>query len=149
MDCRESQAAGFLADEVIDIRIVELRDAVAAATNQELTGVRTGRSRAANERVQRIETVHEIGFNKEFQRAVDGRRGRFLAVPVQRIEDIVSADRLVAVPDQFKHAAPDRGEAQPALAAQSLRRRERIGNAAPVIMCRGREWATERRPAHT
>ena len=72
--------------------------------------MRAVRIRATNVGIQRIQAMNKIRLDQEFQRPIDRwRRGPF-AITTQRIENIVGADRLVAVPYQLQHPAPNTGQ---------------------------------------
>jgi len=81
--------------------------------------VRTAGIRTADIGIQGIEPMHEIGIDKEFERAIDGRWRGIGPVAVQSIQDFVGPDRLVAVPDQLENALALAREPQAALPAYS------------------------------
>ena len=81
--------------------------------------MRTAWIRTADIGIQRIEPMHEIGIDKEFERAIDGWWRGIAPVSIQSIQDFVGPDRLVAVPDQFENALALAREPQAALPAYS------------------------------
>lgn len=81
--------------------------------------MRTAGIRTADVGIQRIEPMHEVGIDKEFERAIDGRWRGIASVAVQSIQDFVGPDRPVAVPDQFENALALASEPQAALPAYS------------------------------
>lgn len=60
----------------------------------------------ADERIQRIDTMHQPGFPQELQRAIN-RRGlnRSSSAFGQRLQQVVSPYRAVPSPDEFQYAA--------------------------------------------
>lgn len=73
---------------------------------------------AADEGIEALKLMDQALFQEKFQGPVDGgRRGPPVAVP-QLIQDGISADRLVAVPNQFKHFAPKGRQTRAALLAE-------------------------------
>jgi hypothetical protein len=64
----------------IQNRIVDLGHSPAHVAHQELTAVLIFGTVATQERVQRVETMHESGFLKKFQGSVNGGRGGFFAI---------------------------------------------------------------------
>ena len=87
-----------------------------------------------DEGIQRIEPVHEAGLDQEIQCPVHCRRRRLAVGLAQAAEDVVGADRPVAVPDDLEYASPERGEAQAAIAAQPFCRAQRCVDAVVVIV---------------
>ncbi len=96
----------------------------------------TGGIRAPNVRIERIKSVYQSGLDQEFERPVHGRwRGRFGLLP-KSIKNIVGADRLVAVPDEFQNSPSDRSEAQALLNTELFRGRNRVGDTTGMIVLR-------------
>jgi hypothetical protein len=94
---------------------------VALAADQELALVRVLGVAAADEGVERGDAVHQAVFQQEVQRAVHGRRRRAAAVLLaEHGEDVVGAQRLVALPHQLQHAAAQGGQAQALAGAQRV-----------------------------
>ena len=134
MHGRESEPVGLLGHDRVDIGIVQLDNRAAAPADQELAGMGSRRVGAADVGVERVEPVNETGLDQEIERPVDGRwRGR-LTLPTQLVENVVGTDRLVTVPDEGQHPAPQFREAQAAFAAEPLRRRDGGGYAAVVVV---------------
>ena len=67
----------------------------------------------------------------------------------QRLEQGISADRLVAAPDQPQHVAPQLGQPRAALLAELRGAVERAVDAAVVVVARGLERAPTLRPGAT
>lgn len=83
--------------------------------------MRVFRVYAANEGVERGDAVHQAVFQQEIQRAVHGRRrGAAAVLLAEHGENVVGAQRLVALPHQFQHPAAQRGQAQAFLGAQGI-----------------------------
>ena len=92
-------------DQAIDVGVIKLGYRSAFPANQKLTGVGPSGIRAADIRIDRIQPVYQIGFDQKIQRPIDCRWRRLFTIAVDSIEDIVGADWLVAVPDEFKNTA--------------------------------------------
>ena len=76
---------------------------------------------AADEGVERGDAVHQAVFQEEVEGAVHrGRRGAAAILLAEHGENVVGAQRLVALPHQFQHAAAQRGQAQALAGAQGV-----------------------------
>jgi hypothetical protein len=144
----ESQVGGLLVDDSVDVCIVKFRDRTAGAADQKLAAVWIIGVGASDERVQRIQPVHEVRFDQKFQCPVNGWRGCFVAVIIELIENFVRANRLVAVPYEFQDPAPLHRKAQAPAAADALRGVDRPGYAAFMIVFLARETICGARLAH-
>jgi hypothetical protein len=88
----------------IQNRIVDLGHSSAHAADQELTAMLFFGAITTQERIQRIETMHQPGVSQEFQGPVySGWRGLF-AILGQFRQDLIGADRLVLAPDDLENA---------------------------------------------
>ena len=83
--------------------------------------MRIARVLAADKGVQRIQPMHQVRIDQEFQRPVDGWRCDPLAIVAEGGEDIVGAHRLVAVPDQFQYAPASLRQPEALVAAHLVR----------------------------
>ncbi len=127
-------AFGSLVEDASDSRVIDLGDGFAAAADQQLRGVFPSGPRAADEGIERVDTVHQAGFHQEVERPIDrGRRGPS-AGPVELIQYVVCLHGLMAAPHDFEHPTPGRCEAQPALPAQPFGIGHGIGNAGRMIV---------------
>jgi hypothetical protein len=117
-NCRKAKFPGFLGNELFDIDIAQLRYSTAVRADQELASVATGRIRATDIRIERIESVHQSGLNQKVERSVDGRRRSRPGVLAKACKNGVRTDRLVAVPDQLEDPSSDGSKAQASIAAE-------------------------------
>jgi len=134
MQGREAKFRCSLPYHFVDVAIIQFRDRPAFPANQKLSGVWAARVRAANERVEGIQTMDQVGLDQEIQRAVDCRWRHFAASTIQAIKDIVRTDRLVTVPDQLEYPPTLFREAKPALTADSYGSRYGLCHAVLVIV---------------
>src|SRR5690606_4248830 len=94
--------------------------------------LRTG---AADKGVQRGNTVHQTLLKEEVQRPVyGGRRSAAVIFAGQGLEKIVGTERLVALPDQFKHAFAQHGKAYPCPGAQLFGSVQRLADTLAVVV---------------
>ena len=112
----------------------QFRDGAAGPANQKLSGMRAARVRATNECIEGIQAMDQVGLDQEFQRAVDCRWRHFPARSIQAIEDIVCANRLVAVPDQLQYPPALLRKPKSSLAADCHRRRNGLRHTMFVIV---------------
>jgi Fe2+ or Zn2+ uptake regulation protein len=68
---REKAAPPTLQD-LIEYRVLDLSDATALATDQELSGVSVFRSIASQERIERVQAMHEPGLLRKLQCSIHG-----------------------------------------------------------------------------
>lgn len=96
---------------------------------------------AADEGIQAFDPVDQTLFHQELERSIDRRwRGRFITFP-KVVQDRVSADRPVAVPNQFQDPAAERGQPGPTLSTNRFGQTQCIRDAAGVVVGgRGLEW---------
>ena len=78
--------------------------------------------------------MHEIGLDEKLQCAIHGRRRSSFAIAAQSIQDLVCADRFVAIPYELQYAPPGCRQPQLALATDLIRRLQRLLHAVAVIM---------------
>ncbi|MNL45865.1 hypothetical protein D3C87_1685420 [compost metagenome] len=108
---------------------------MAFTADQELTLVGVLRVIAADEGVERGDAVHQAVFQQEIQRAVHGwRRGAAAVLLAEHREDVVGTQRLVALPHQFQHPPPQRGQAQALTCAQGIGLRQSAVHAMRVVV---------------
>jgi hypothetical protein len=120
----------------IQNRIVDLGHSPAHVAHQELTAVIIFGAIATQERIQRVETMHESGFLKELQGSVNSGRGGLFAILGQFRQDLIGADRLVLAPDDLENAPSQRGQVYLLRCAHLFGRRDRALNASRVVMRR-------------
>ena len=90
---------------------------------------------APDEGDERREAVHQAIFEEEFQGAVHGRwRGAAAVVLTQHAENVVGAERFMALPHQFQHAFAQFGQAQTLARADAFGLGERVMHAMGVIV---------------
>ncbi len=66
--------------------------------------------------IQGGDAVNQTQIQQKIEGPVD-RRGSGARLPLQRLEDLVSTDRFMLLPDQLEDLAPDGGKALPLLKA--------------------------------
>jgi hypothetical protein len=126
----------LFAERAIQNRILDLGHPPARAADEELPGVLILGPIAPQERVQRVEPMHEPGFLKEFQGSVNGRRGGLIAILGQLRQNLIGADRLVLAPHDLENASSQRGQVDPPRCAHLFSRRDRALNASRVVVRR-------------
>jgi len=105
-----------------DHRLLQLDGRMALAADQELALVGKLRLIAADEGVERGNAVDQAVFQKEIQCTVDRRWRRATTVFLAQYgEDVIGAQRLVALPDQFQHPFAQGGQAQAVARTDALR----------------------------
>jgi hypothetical protein len=114
--------------------IVEFRYGPAGSTDQKLARVRNIRIRATDKCVKRIKPVNQVGFDQEIKCPINGRWRSFVPVLIQAIQNVVRANRLMAVPNQFENSFSLRRESQAALPANSLGIPYRLLDTAVVVV---------------
>ena len=100
--------------------------------------MRALRLRAADIGVQALQPVHQAVRHQKIERAVDGGGLGRARRAAEALEHVVSLDRLVPLPDQLEHPAPQIGEPGAAPRAQRRRLAERVVDAALMVVV-GRE----------
>ncbi len=100
---------------------------------------------AGDKGVSALDPVHQTVLPQEFEGAIRGDRRRTGAAGREPLDDLVGAERPVAVEQGAQHLATDRRQALPPFHAQSLGHRHGIGGAALVIVIRRREYPLETR----
>lgn len=103
---------------------------------------------AAYESVQRIQPVHEIRFDQEFQSSVDGWRCGPATFAIKAVKDIVRPCRLMASPYQLQHSPPQSRQSQATITTDLLGAPERGFNTIVVIMMRRGERCCSRCTVH-
>lgn len=78
--------------------------------------------------------MYEVRFDQKVQGTIDSRRRSAFSLFAQRVEDIVSTDRFMTVPDQLKNPPPDAREAESALPAYIFRGDQGLLDAVTMIV---------------
>ncbi|MEJ2632123.1 MAG: hypothetical protein P8011_08935 [Acidihalobacter sp.] len=99
---------------------IDLFGPAAAVTKQQQAIMLRAWMSAGYEGIGATHAVHEFLRAQEFERSVNRRRCIGIAGIAQFIEQIVRADRLGMLEQQFEYAPPQRRETHAALRAQSL-----------------------------
>jgi len=81
-----------------------------------------------------FDAVDQPLFDQELERAIDRRRLGTAAVGPQGFQNLVSADRRMALPDQLQDPPANVGQPCAAFTAQRLRRAQSFSDAMVVIM---------------
>ena len=121
-------------EDTADRRVVDLRNGLTAAADQELGTVFAGCERAANEGIKGIDPVDQVRLQQEVQRAVHGRGRRSAAGLVQPVQYVICLHRLVALPDDLEDLPSYPGQPKPSLAAEAVRVRQCLGDAGLVVV---------------
>ena len=87
--------------------------------------------------------MYQTGLDKEIERPIDRRRRSRSGLLAQRLENVVSTDRLVAIPDQLKNPPSDRGKSQSALTTKLLGRPDSSRDTAGMVVLCGRNLLIE------
>lgn len=132
----KAECARLFPKRPIQNGIFDLGHPPAHPAYQELAAVLVFGTIATEERIQRVEAMHEPGFPQEVERAVDGGRSCFVAILRQLRQDLVSADGFVLPPHDFEHAPSQRGQVDLPRGANPFGRRDRALNASRVVMRR-------------
>ncbi len=112
---------GAADDGIADTRLLQLNGDMAQSANEKLPLVRMLGMATTDKGVERSDAVHETVFQKEVQRAVHRWRRRATAILfAQHRQDVVGAQRFVALPHQLQYPAAQRRQAQPLTSAQSV-----------------------------
>lgn len=75
-NCCEAEHRCLFTDEGVDLGIVQLGNGAALATDQELSRMGTAGVTTTYKGIERIQAVHQVCFNQEFEGPVDRwRRG--------------------------------------------------------------------------
>ena len=109
---------------------------MAAATYDELGDMRLGGFATADERIERIDAMHETGIDQEVERTVDGRRSRFVSLFGEFRQDLVGAYRFVRSPHDLKHPSANRRQIESASLTKIRSGVESLLDAALVVMVR-------------
>ncbi len=133
----ETGGAAAVGERALQRRVVDLDDAVALAADEELADVLAARRVAADEGVQRIDAVHEPGFDQELERAVHGGWCGLVAFLGELGEDVIRADGFVRAPDDLEHALAHRRELEAARGADFFGRADGTADAGGMIMTAG------------
>jgi hypothetical protein len=135
-DGGEAVLRRFLADQATDFAVIQLSDRAATAANQELPYVGAARIPAADECIERVEPMHQVGFDQKLECAVHRGRRCFPALPVQPLENLIRANRPMARPYELENRAPDACEPKLAPTTRPLGSLECLGYAIAVVMLR-------------
>lgn len=106
----------------------------AGFAEQEVTGVGSARMRAANKGVTRGNAMDQLLLQQELEGAVDRGRRRFVAFGRELVEQLISAQRPMAVPDQFQYAPAQRRQAGTAFGAEAVGRGQGVVHAVTVVV---------------
>ncbi len=134
MDRRKSEIGYLLLDQIINVGVIQLGDRPALPANEKLSAVRAARIGAADVRIDRIEPMDQICLDKKIQGPVNRWWRRLFSFAIDAVQNIVRADRLVAVPDEFQDTAAYSRESQSPSTTQSLCRVDRCRDTMPMIM---------------
>jgi hypothetical protein len=145
--CLEAKAecTRLFTQGAIQNRIVDLGHSPANAAHQELAAVLIFGAITSQERIERIQTMHEPGFLEEFQGAVNGGWGGFFAILGQFRQDFVGADRLMLAPHDLKDTPSQRSQVDLLRRAYLFGRRDRALNASCVVVRRSLSVCHSRR----
>ena len=97
---------------------------------------------AADERVERRQSIHEAVGEQELERAVDRGRRRRMSFPGEHFEDLVRPERPVALPDDLEHPLSHGSELRSTFATERPSLLERVRHAVTMIVFVGEEPTT-------
>jgi len=126
-------------------RVLDLSDATALATNKELSRVIVLWSIAAEERIERVQAVHEPRLLQELKCSIDSRRRGLLPIPTKFGKNLVRANRFVLAPYNLQNMPPQGGEIDLLRRTHPLGGRDCAAHAARVIV---RHWLPTARTNH-
>ena len=92
-------------DQKVDISVIKLGYRSAFPANQKLTGVGAARNGATNKSIDRFHAVDQVRLVEKIKCPLDRRWRRLPAILIEAVQNIVCADRLVTVPDEFEDTA--------------------------------------------
>ena len=95
--------------------------------------------RTTDERIQRIEAMHQSGLDQEVERPVHRRRRGIAVVAAKAIEYVVCTYGTVTFPDEFQNSTPQGGKAKTAIATKPFGGGQRSLDATVVIVMRRRQ----------
>ena len=90
----------------IEQRVLDLSDATALATDEELSRVIVLRSIATQERVEGVQAVHQPRLLQELKCSIDSRRRSLLPIPAKFGKNLVRANRLMLAPHNLQNMPP-------------------------------------------
>src|SRR6218665_2543810 len=103
VDVEAGRAGGFVDGIPQPGGISNLFGIAAGLAEQEVTGVGGARMRAAYKGITGGNAMNQLLLQQEVQRAVHRRRCRLVPFGRELIEQLIGAQRTVAVPDQLQH----------------------------------------------
>ncbi len=119
----EALCRGGLIDRHADAAVAHLEDPAAGRADEELGGIEPvmrvvrpatiEHMRAADESRKTLDLMHKALSGEEFQRPIDGGRGRRATILPQPVEEIIGAGRLGIVENEAEDEASLLRQAQP------------------------------------
>lgn len=116
----KAMQVGLLGKRAIDRRVMQLDHLATPIADEQLHRVGMIEVTAKNEGVERLHLVGKALFEQKIERPINGRRlGMGLGL-LQLGQQIIGADGIAVGSQQPEHLTPGRGEADPALFAESF-----------------------------
>jgi hypothetical protein len=119
---------------LIEHGVLDLSDPPALPTDQELTCVLVFRSITPQERIERVEAMHEPGLLQELECSIDGGRRSLFPTPGKLGKNLVGADWLVLSPYDLKNMPAQGGEVDLLRCTDPLGGCDRAPHASRVIV---------------
>ncbi len=126
-------------DRRFELGIDELGHRTTLPTQQETGAMRRLGADAAHEGVAAVDPVNEPLAHQEVEGPIDGRRRHAPTLGGKTLEDVVSADRGVAIEDELEDAPAQLGQPDTPLGADRGRPIQRVAHAEGVIVSGPRE----------
>lgn len=124
LDClignSKTMQVGLLGKRAIDRRIVKLDYIPALVTDQQLHRMGMVKMTAEYESVERLHLVGKTLLEQKVERSIDSRRLGMSLSLLQLSQQIIGANGVAVGGQQSEYLAPGRGEADPALFAESF-----------------------------
>ncbi len=116
----KTMLVGLLGKRAIDRRIVKLYHIPALVTDQQLHRMGMVKMTAEYESVKRLHLVGKTLLEQKIERSIDSRRLGMSLGLLQLSQQIIGANGVAVGGQQSEYQAPGRGEADPALFAESF-----------------------------
>lgn len=116
----KTMQVGLLGKRAIDRRIVKLDYIPALVTDQQLHRMGMVKMTAEYESVERLHLVGKTLLEQKIERSIDSRRLGMSLGLLQLSQQIIGANGVAVGGQQSEYLAPGRGEADPALFAESF-----------------------------
>tara|TARA_Y100001936_G_scaffold254034_1_gene323844 strand:+ start:9833 stop:10276 length:444 start_codon:yes stop_codon:yes gene_type:complete len=100
--------------------VIEFSNALTIPANKELCAVMTFRIPAPYISVQRLDAMYQSIFHQKIERPINCGRGGIATAGTKFLEQVISTDRSMTRPNQFKNLAPQWRKAKSIFCAASF-----------------------------